>query len=135
MARRRAARRPARWSPARTTTGPEPRRRAGPTTAIASRRCSPRSEDPWDYTNGYEQRKYEQTLSLLPAGPIGAALELACAEGHFTVQLAPRVGTLVAADISEHRAGARRGALRAPGNVSFRELDLVARPAARRASS
>ena len=56
--------------------------------------------DPWGYSSDYEQTKYEHTLELLPEGPIGRALELACAEGHFTVQLAPRVGTLVAADIA-----------------------------------
>jgi Nodulation protein S (NodS) len=52
--------------------------------------------DPWGYSSPYEQTKYEHTLELLPEGPIGRALELACAEGHFTVQLAPRVGSLVA---------------------------------------
>jgi len=57
--------------------------------------------DPWKYTNSYEQTKYEQTLALLPETPIQTALEIACAEGHFTVQLAPRVNALLAVDISE----------------------------------
>ncbi|NJN00076.1 MAG: methyltransferase domain-containing protein, partial [Phormidesmis sp. RL_2_1] len=57
--------------------------------------------NPWKYTSEYEQVKYEQTLSLLPETPIQQALELACAEGHFTAQLAPRVQNLVAADISQ----------------------------------
>jgi peptidoglycan/xylan/chitin deacetylase (PgdA/CDA1 family)/SAM-dependent methyltransferase len=56
--------------------------------------------DPWDYGNTYEQTKYAQTLEMLPAEPIRRALEIGCAEGRFTAQLAPRVGTLVAADIS-----------------------------------
>ena len=82
-------------------------------------------EDPWDYAGAYEQRKYEQTLSLLPEGPIGRALELACAEGRFTEQLAPLVEQLTAADVSRvalRRAEARCAGL---GNVGFLELDLV----------
>ena len=57
-------------------------------------------EDPWNYGNSYEQSKYRQTLDSLPEGPIDNALELACAEGHFTVQLATKVKRLTAADIS-----------------------------------
>lgn len=81
--------------------------------------------DPWRYTNPYEETKYGQTLSLVPEGPIGQALELACAEGHFTVRLAPRVGHLVAADIS--RIALERAARRCEGlaNVDFRLLDLT----------
>jgi len=85
-----------------------------------------RGDDPWRYTSAYEQEKYERTLSLLPIEPARCALELACAEGHFTTQLAPRVGSLVAADISEialERAAIR---CRGLGNVTFRHLDLVA---------
>ena len=68
--------------------------------------------DPWLYTNPYEQTKYEQTLALLPTKRIHSALELACAEGHFTVQLAGRVDRLVAADISRRGTGARCPTLR-----------------------
>lgn len=83
------------------------------------------SPDPWRYTSPYEETKYEQTLSLLPDGEIRNALELACAEGHFTVRLAPRVGRLVAADISRialERATSRCGDL---GNVEFAHVDLT----------
>jgi len=48
-------------------------------------------EDPWQYDNPYETTKYEQTLALLPRRSIRNALELACAEGHFTARLASRV--------------------------------------------
>ncbi|HEY1120695.1 MAG TPA: polysaccharide deacetylase family protein, partial [Haloferula sp.] len=81
-------------------------------------------EDPWDYTNDYEQVKYEQTLSLLPPGPIPEALELACAEGHFTVQFADRVGSLVALDISQialSRAAKRCSSF---GHIRFDYCDL-----------
>jgi glycosyltransferase involved in cell wall biosynthesis/peptidoglycan/xylan/chitin deacetylase (PgdA/CDA1 family) len=57
-------------------------------------------EDPWCYTSPYEETKYQQTLELLQGLRVGKALELACAEGHFTTQLAQRVDQLIAADIS-----------------------------------
>ncbi|MFN3530988.1 MAG: polysaccharide deacetylase family protein [Candidatus Brocadia sp.] len=81
--------------------------------------------DPWKYTSPYEQKKYEQTLEMLPHGRIGMALELACAEGHFTVKLASRVEELVAADISQialNRAARRCANLK---NVRFVQLDLM----------
>jgi 2-polyprenyl-3-methyl-5-hydroxy-6-metoxy-1,4-benzoquinol methylase len=56
--------------------------------------------DPWYYTSLYQQSKYDRELSLLPRKSISNALELGCAEGIFTVQLARRVERLVAADIS-----------------------------------
>ena len=80
--------------------------------------------DPWGYGSDYEQTKYEQTLELLPEGPIYRALELACAEGHFTAQLAPRVEALVASDIAAkalERAAERCAGL---GHVTFQQLDM-----------
>jgi len=80
--------------------------------------------DPWGYETPYEQLKYRQTLSLLPAGRIGRALELACAEGRFTRLLAPRVEQLIAADFS--RVALQRAAAACPAdNVRFELLDLV----------
>ncbi|HWP47980.1 MAG TPA: trifunctional glycosyltransferase/class I SAM-dependent methyltransferase/polysaccharide deacetylase [Candidatus Limnocylindrales bacterium] len=84
--------------------------------------------DPWRYTHPYEQTKYEQTLALLPTLSFDKALELACAEGHFTVQLAPRVRSLMAADISQtalDRAAARCSNCK---NVQFIRLDLTKDP-------
>lgn len=83
-------------------------------------------EDPWNYGSAYEQEKYARQLQMLPVERPKRALELACAEGHFTCQLAPRVGYLVAADISIQalkRARARCGEHR---NVDFAQLDLTA---------
>ena len=82
-------------------------------------------EDPWDYAGAYEQRKYEQTLSLLPDGPIERALELACAEGRFTEQLAPLVEQLTAADVSRVALQRAEARCAGAGNVTFLELDLV----------
>jgi peptidoglycan/xylan/chitin deacetylase (PgdA/CDA1 family) len=82
-------------------------------------------ENPWRYDSGYEQRKYEQTLSLLDGLTPENALELASAEGHFTRQLAPRVGKLLATDISAtalQRCEARCEGL---ANVDFKTVDVL----------
>ena len=82
--------------------------------------------DPWNYDNSYEADKFAQTLAILPAAqPIERALELACAEGHFTRHLAPRVRHLLATDISAkalQRAAQRCSGL---GDVEFRTLDFM----------
>ncbi|MGZ3363157.1 MAG: glycosyltransferase [Caulobacteraceae bacterium] len=87
------------------------------------------AEDPWGYgSSDYERLKYQDTLELIPELPAGSALELACAQGHFTTQLAPRVGTLLAADISAkalERAAQRCAGL---GGVAFRALDFARQP-------
>jgi peptidoglycan/xylan/chitin deacetylase (PgdA/CDA1 family)/2-polyprenyl-3-methyl-5-hydroxy-6-metoxy-1,4-benzoquinol methylase len=80
--------------------------------------------DPWKYTSPYEQTKYEQTLAFLPSQRPKRAIEIGCAEGHFTVQLATLVNSLLAVDISDialRRAAERCAAL---PNVSFAHFDL-----------
>jgi len=84
--------------------------------------------DPWNYTSPYEQLKYEQTLSLLPNGKLSSALELACAEGHFTQMLAPKVESLIAADISSMALKRAKERCSRFGNIEFRQLDLVDDP-------
>lgn len=83
-----------------------------------------KSADPWLYTHAYEQTKYEQTLSLLQSLRVERCLELACAEGHFTQQLAPLVKQLVAADIS--KVALERAANRCAGlsNIVYQQLDI-----------
>ncbi|MBE9127585.1 glycosyltransferase [Coleofasciculus sp. LEGE 07092] len=82
----------------------------------------------WNYDNSYEQTKYEQTLSLLPSKPIKRALELACAAGHFTIQLAPRVGKLIAADISQIAIEQTTERCAGLDHVSCMRLDFVKDP-------
>ena len=84
--------------------------------------------DPWKYTSPYEQVKYEQSLSLLPCTRIDKALELACAEGHFTMQLASRVGSLIAADISQVALNRAASRCQDYQNISFEHLDLTKDP-------
>lgn len=67
--------------------------------------------DPWAFeTSPYEQEKYAATLSLLRAEPYGNALEVGCAIGVLTAQLARYCTNLLAVDASEialERARAR----------------------------
>ena len=83
------------------------------------------TRDPWEYENSYEARKYLQTMAMLGEDRPDRALEIACAEGHFTLQLAERAGHVLATDISAtavERASQRCAAL---NNVSFAQLDLA----------
>ncbi|WP_027552899.1 trifunctional glycosyltransferase/class I SAM-dependent methyltransferase/polysaccharide deacetylase [Bradyrhizobium sp. Cp5.3] len=83
-------------------------------------------EDPWNYCSPYEQEKYRRQLDLLPAEPAERAIELACAEGHFSRQLAPQVGHLLASDISPTALKRARRRCNGIRNVDFLKLDLSA---------
>lgn len=85
-------------------------------------------EDPWNYGSAYEQEKYSRQLQMLPAKQPKRALELACAEGYFTRQLASKVGHLIAADISTKALERARVRCTGHRNVDFVQLDLSAHP-------
>jgi peptidoglycan/xylan/chitin deacetylase (PgdA/CDA1 family) len=81
--------------------------------------------DPWNYRSAYEQEKYARQLAILPRGTIGVALELACAEGLFTAQLASHVDRLIAADISVTALARAKEHCKTLTNVRFEQLDLT----------
>jgi len=81
--------------------------------------------DPWGYGSPYEREKYQRQLDLLAPGPIPRALELACAEGHFTVMLAGRVAHLKAADISPTALARAETRCAAWQNIEYLQLDLA----------
>lgn len=85
------------------------------------------ASDPWQYTSVHAQTKYDHVLQLLLSSPISRVLELACAEGHFSVQLAPHVDRLTCADISQialNRA-AKRCTVHQLYNIEFVHLDIT----------
>ena len=82
-------------------------------------------EDPWKYTNNYEQLKYDQTLAMLPNKVMNSALELACAEGFFTPKLATKVKHLISTDISATAISRCQAKMADLTNVEFRCLDFV----------
>lgn len=84
-----------------------------------------REPDPWGYTSDYEQRKYRHTLELLPDRRPKRAVELGCAEGMFTIKLAPRVKELLAVDISDIALGRARERCEGLEQVTFSEHDIA----------
>lgn len=84
--------------------------------------------DPWRNTSSYQQTRYEQILDMIPPTGVKQALELGCAEGHFTAQLASRVGSLLAADISQIALDRATQHCAAVQNVRFVRLDFTKDP-------
>ncbi|WP_395942875.1 SAM-dependent methyltransferase [Brevundimonas sp.] len=59
-------------------------------------------DDPWGLeTRAYESKKRERTLAILGGERFEAGLEIGCAAGVLTAQLAPYCKTLLAIDVSE----------------------------------
>lgn len=118
--------------PARASAGDAAPRTAGATARPYDRhhfeRLFAERQDPWSYATPYEALKYEQTLEMVPADRPARALELACAEGRFTALLAPRVGRLVASDISEVALSRARERCAAHDNVEYVRVDLLKDP-------
>ena len=82
--------------------------------------------DPWSYDSEYEVAKRNHVLELLPDGPIFSALEVGCAEGHFTALVSPRVGELTAIDISERALERAKSRCAEVTNVTFVNCDIHA---------
>jgi 2-polyprenyl-3-methyl-5-hydroxy-6-metoxy-1,4-benzoquinol methylase len=87
--------------------------------------------DPWNYTESDEQARFQSAAELLDRARGEAkfreALEVGCAEGHFTSQLMLRCESLLSVDISQVAMGRARE--RCPDNiVRFEVLDLRREP-------
>jgi len=81
-----------------------------------------RHDDPWGFeTRWYEERKRALLLASLPRARFDSALELGCATGVLTAELAARSGRLLAVDASAEAL--RRAASRVAG-VEFARLTL-----------
>jgi peptidoglycan/xylan/chitin deacetylase (PgdA/CDA1 family)/GT2 family glycosyltransferase len=68
-----------------------------------SKECLERFFDgpyPWQLFDAFEQRKYRYALDVLAGKNFENALEIGCAEGHFTQLLAPNIHRLLAVEIS-----------------------------------
>lgn len=82
------------------------------------------TDNPWQYDSAYEQVKYDRTLSLIRPQPDGHALEIACAEGHFTARLAPLFGKLTALDISRRAIERAKDRTAAYSHLDFDQKDV-----------
>ena len=76
--------------------------------------------DPWRFrTSDYERDKYQATLAALGRPHYAQGLEVGCAIGVLTRQLAPRCGHLLAIDASSVALEAARAECAACSNVTF----------------
>ncbi len=82
-------------------------------------------EDPWDYSNDYEQEKYGHTLEMIPEDSSSSVLELGCAEGLFTEMLSAIAGNVLAVDISERALERARKRCSGLENVRFEQHDIA----------
>ena len=58
--------------------------------------------DPWNFeTSAYEAAKFAASIAALPQRSYRRALDVGCANGVLTQQLAPRCASLLALDVSE----------------------------------
>ncbi len=80
--------------------------------------------DPWLYNSPYEQVKYKQTLSLLDGQIFDKVLEIGCAEGHFTSQLAPYAQNYLATDISQIAVDRTQQRCANYEQISYAKLDV-----------
>lgn len=76
--------------------------------------------DPWGFeTSAYEQAKYANTIKALDGRHFEQALEVGCANGVLTAQLAPMCDRLLAIDVSETALGLARERCRDLPQVTF----------------
>lgn len=84
-----------------------------------------RAPDPWGLaTEWYEERKRALTLAALPRPRFSSALELGCAIGVLTDQLAPRCDRLVATDLNEYALAQARQRVADAADVTFLQATL-----------
>jgi len=81
--------------------------------------------DPWNYLSAYETKKYHQTIEILGNEPVGAAMEVACAEGIFTRMIRPHVNSLLAVDISTRALERARQRCADLDDIRFDTFNLI----------
>jgi peptidoglycan/xylan/chitin deacetylase (PgdA/CDA1 family)/protein-L-isoaspartate O-methyltransferase len=91
-----------------------------PAATTASEPAAPASAD--------KPNEHLRTLELLPPRRFREALELVCADGHLTAQLASRVKRLLATDTSSAALELTRRRCESHSNVEVHELDPVYDP-------
>jgi LmbE family N-acetylglucosaminyl deacetylase/SAM-dependent methyltransferase len=80
-----------------------------------------RHDDPWGFeTRWYEERKRALLMASLPSKALGRVLEIGCATGSITVELAARADEVLAIDVSQAALEAARRRLAGDPRVTFR---------------
>lgn len=95
------------------------------------------TSDPWDLeTSLYEQAKFADSIAALSGRTYAQALEVGCAKGVLSSQLAERCGALLAIDVSETALAAAQQRIKGahhvifermafPGKAPDRQFDLI----------
>lgn len=84
-----------------------------------------KAADPWGYDDTpYERDRFARTVAALAGRHYAAALELGCANGALTAQLAPLCDRLLATDISVSALAAARRRVGALPNVTLERRTL-----------
>jgi SAM-dependent methyltransferase len=87
--------------------------------------------DPWNFSGSLEeQTRFEKTWELVPGASYGRILEVGCAEGHFTDQIAGRFpdAAVVAVDLVALALERARVRCSRHANVRFRCQDVAREP-------
>lgn len=83
------------------------------------------TDNPWDLgTSRYEREKYAQTIEALGDRHYENALEVGCAKGVLTRQIAERCNRLLAVDVSDTALEAARATCDAFDHVRFANLQF-----------
>lgn len=83
------------------------------------------SPDPWRYdSEPYERDRFQRTVTALAGRRYRAALELGCANGALTEQLAPLCDRLLATDTSRAALNAARNRLEGHANVVLEQRTM-----------
>ena len=92
-----------------------------------------RSDDPWASAAPryrYQQRKYEQIMTLLPERRFHDALDLGCGLGLLSQRLARRSDTVLGIDVASAALGHARARAHGISNLAFAQGDVLDLPAA-----
>jgi SAM-dependent methyltransferase len=87
-----------------------------------------RSHDPWASASPryrYQQRKYEQIMSLLPDRPFLRTLDLGCGLGLLSQRLATRSGSVLGLDVASAALGHARERATGIANLTFAQGDIL----------
>ena len=83
------------------------------------------SSDPWGYdTEPYERDRFFRTIHALSGRRYRAALELGCANGALSEQLAPLCDNLLATDASETALAVARDRIGSTANIELRRCSM-----------
>ena len=89
------------------------------------------TSDPWGSASlryGYQRRKYDHIVSLLPPRQFRQALDLGCGLGLLSQRLAARADDTLGLDVADAAIRLARGHAKGVGRLTFQQADLMDLP-------